>query len=97
MVKLEGRKEGKMDNTKIKVKVNGGYIVAGRSTDQNNDGIYIAFETDGGDIIDMVLTEAKAEYNKEKVEVYCYENVYHKDFTRKFTIDIKEIYKALNR
>lgn len=68
-----------------------------KNADPYYDGIYIVFETDDGDIIDVVLTEAKAEYNKEKIDVYCYENVYNEDFTRKFTLDNKEIYKALNR
>ena len=85
-----------MANNKIRVKVNGGYLVAGRSPDTDYDGIYIVFETDDRDIIDVVLTEAKAEYNKEKIDVYCYENVYNEDFTRKYTLDNKEIYKALN-
>lgn len=83
-----------MNNNEIRVKVNGGYLVAGRNADPNYDGIYIVFETDDGDIIDVVLTEAKS--NKEKIDVYCYEDVYTEDFTRKYTLDNKEIYKALN-
>ncbi len=82
-------------NNKIRVKVNGGYLVAGRNPDPDYDGIYIVFETNNGDIVDIVLTEAKAEYNKEKIDVYCYEDVYTEDFTRKYTLDNKEIYKAL--
>jgi hypothetical protein len=85
-----------MDNNEIRVKVNGGYLVAGRNADPDYDGIYIVFETDDGDVIDVVLTEAKAEHNKEKIDVYCYEDVYTEDFTRKYTLDNKEIYKALN-
>ena len=52
------------NNNEIRVKVNGGYLVAGRNADPNYDGIYIVFETDEGTIIDIVLTEAKSEYNK---------------------------------
>ena len=85
-----------MDNKEIKVKVSGGYLVAGRNPDPDYDGIYVVFETDDGDIIDIVLTEAKAEHNKEKIDVYCYEDVYREDFTRKFTLDTKEIHKALH-
>lgn len=85
-----------MYQNEIRVKMNGGYLVAGRNPDQDYDGIYIVFETDHGDIIDVVLTEAKAEYNKEKIDVYCYEDVYTEDFTKKYTLDSKEIYKALN-
>ena len=84
-----------VNNNEIRVKVNGGYLVARRNADPNYDGIYIEFETDEGTAIDIVLTEAKAEYNKEKIDVYCYENVYTDEFTKKFTLDIKEIYKYL--
>ena len=65
------------NNNEIRVKVNGGYLVAGRNADPNYDGIYVVFETDEGTIIDIVLTEAKSEYNKELIDVYCYENVYN--------------------
>ena len=85
-----------MDNNKIRVKVNGGYLVAGRNTDPDYDGVYIVFETDDGDIIDVVQTECKTENNKKKIDVYTYEDVYIEDFTRKYTLDIKEIYKAIN-
>ena len=85
-----------INNNEIRVKVNGGYLVAGRNADPNYDGIYIVFETDEGTIIDIVATEAKAECNKEKIDVYCYENIYTDDFTKKFTLDIKEIYNALD-
>ena len=47
-------------------------------------------------LYDIVTTEAKSEYNKELIDVYCYENVYTEDFTKKFTLDTEEIYKALN-
>ena len=85
-----------MNDNEIRVKINGGYLVAGRNPDPDYDGIYIVFETDDGDIIDVVLTEAKSEYNKEKIDVYCYEDEYDDDFTRKYTLDSKRIYKALN-
>ena len=58
------------NNNEIRVKVNGGYLVAGRNADPNYDGIYVAFETDEGTVIDIVLTEAKSEYNKELIDVY---------------------------
>ena len=85
-----------MDKNEIRVKVNGGHLVAGRNADPNYDGIYVVFETDDGDVIDIVVTEAKAEYNKELIDVYCYEDVYMEDYTRKYTLNSKEIYNALN-
>ena len=85
-----------MDNNEIRVKMNGGYLVAGRNVDQNYDGIYVVFETDDGTVIDVVLTECKTENDKKKIDVYCYEDVYTEDFTRKYTLDSEEIYKALD-
>ena len=46
-----------MDKNEIRVKVNGGYLVAKRNSDPDYDGICIVFETNDGDIIDVVLTE----------------------------------------
>ena len=54
------------------------------------------FETDDGTVIDVVLTECKEENNRKKIDVYCYEDVYTEDFTRKYTLDSEEIYKALD-
>ena len=85
-----------MNNNEIRVKMNGGYLVAGRNPDPNYDGIYVVFEADDGTVIDVVLTECKEENNRKKIDVYCYEDVYTEDFTRKYTLDSEEIYKALN-
>lgn len=84
-----------MVNNEIRVKMSGGYLVAGRNIDPDYDGIYVVFETDEGTVIDVVLTECKAENDKKKIDVYCYEDVYNEDFTRKYTLDSDEIYKAL--
>ena len=85
-----------MDKKEIRVKMNGGYLVAGRNVDSNYDGIYVVFETDDGTVIDVVLTECKEENDRKKIDVYCYEDVYNEDFTRKYTLDSEEIYIALN-
>ena len=85
-----------MNNNESRVKMNGGYLVAGRNPDPNYDGIYVVFEADDGTVIDVVLTECKEENNRKKIDVYCYEDVYTEDFTRKYTLDSEEIYKALN-
>lgn len=87
------------NNNEIRVKVNGGYLVAGLNENMegnSHDGIYVVFETDDGDIIDIVLAKTETEYNEEEINVYCYENVYNENFTRKFALNNKEIYKALN-
>ena len=84
-----------MSQNEIRVQVNGGYLIARRNPDLDYDGIYVVFETDDGDVVDIVATEAKSEYNKELIDVYCYEDVYMEDYTRKYTLNSKEIYKAL--
>lgn len=84
-----------MENNEIKVKVNGGYLIAGRNEDPDYDGIWIIFQTDSGDIMDVALVESKAENNKSKIDVYCYEDVYNEDFTHKYTLNINQIYGAL--
>lgn len=85
-----------MDRNEIRVKMNGGYLVAGRNADPDYDGIYVVFETDDGTVIDVVLTECKEENNRKKIDVYCYEDVYTEDWTIKYTLDSEEIYKALD-
>lgn len=85
-----------MNKNEIRVKMNGGYLVAGRNADPNYDGIYVVFETDEGTVVDVVVTECKTENNKKTIDVYCYEDVYMEDFTKKYTLDSEEIYKALN-
>lgn len=88
--------ENKRKNKEIRVKVNGGYLVAERNPDPDYDGITILFETNDGDIVDIVLTECKAEDNKKKINVYCYEDVRTEDYTKKYIIDNEEIQKAIS-
>lgn len=85
-----------MKENQIRVKVEGGWLVAGRNADPDYAGIYIIFETDDGDLIDVVLTECKAQNDYKKIDVYCYEDVWTEDFTRKYTLDTEEIDRAIN-
>ena len=85
-----------MNTNEIRVPVKGGYLVASRNIDPDYDGINIYFETDNGDMIDIVLTECKAEKNQKVIDVYCYEDVTSEDWTRKYIIDSEEIKKFLN-
>lgn len=78
----------------IRIPVKGGYLTAFRNADVDCDGICITFETEDGDIIDIVRAECKSEYDYDRTDVYCYENVHTEDFTRKFTIDHEEVYEA---
>ena len=84
------------NDTEIRVKINSGYLVATRNDIPDCDGICITFETNDGDIIDVVSTVCKSKNNKKKIEVYTYEDVYTEDFTRKYVLDIENIIKAVN-
>ena len=87
------------NNNEIRVKVNGGYLVAGKNQsmeDNNYNGIYIIFETNDGDIIDVVSTEYNTENGKSNIDVYNFEDVYTENYTKKHTLSIAEIYEALN-
>ena len=84
-----------MNNKEIRVKVNGGYLLAGVNPDPDYAGIYVTFETDEGDLVDIVLTECKSK-NNNVIDVYCYEDVYTEDWTSKFKLSIPEINRAIN-
>lgn len=84
-----------MNNDKIRIKINGGYLVAERNADPNYDGVSVTFEADSGDIVDIVLVECKSETDKKNIDVYCYEDVYSDDFTKKYTLGTDEIKKAI--
>lgn len=79
----------------IRVPINGGFLVAGKNADDDYDGIYICFETDDGDIIDIVTTECRKSELKRKIHIYAYLDVYSDYYTSKRTIDIDKIYDAL--
>lgn len=82
-----------MEANEIRVKVNGGYLIAGRNPDPDYDGVYVVFETNDGDIVDLVLVEYENEY--DRTDIYCYEDVTTEDWTRKYSIQYEDIYKAL--
>lgn len=85
-----------MNNNEIRVKIKGGYLVAGRNSDPNYDGIYVGFESDDGYVADVVVIESKTEDNKENIDVYTYEDECTEDWTRKYTLKPKEFNKAFN-
>ena len=79
----------------IRVKVDGGYLVAERNMDLSYDGINVVYETDKGDIVDIVLVESPNETERKVTNVYTYEDEYDEDFTRKYVIKHDHIHKAL--
>lgn len=83
-------------SNQIRVKVDGGHIIAGRNPDPSYDGIYVMFETNAGDIIDLVLIESPDETERKVTNIYTYEDVYCEDFTRKYVIKHDDIYRAID-
>lgn len=87
-------KEGEniMNNEKIKIELaGGGSIIVERNPDPDYDGVSVLYETENGDIADIVRVECKAENNYDKIDVYTYENETSDDFTRKYTLDKNKI------
>lgn len=79
----------------LKVKVNGGTLVAGALADPNNPGIYIQFETDKKDRVDIADIEVKNENGNKDIVALLFENVQSDECTRKFTLRSADIQKAL--
>jgi len=78
----------------FRIKVSGGYLVATKEGDGLYEGVSVCFETEAGDIVDIVLLKSESEDEYAKTDVYLFENIYDEFFTRKYTLDHNEIIKA---
>ena len=78
-----------VDKEQIKININNGTLIAKRNPDPDFDGFRIMVEKDNGDTINVVLTECKEANDKKKIDVYTYENIDEKDYTRKYSLDIE--------
>ena len=86
-----------MNEEKIKVPVRGGYLVAERNPDPDYDGITVYFETLGKEPVDLVLLESKKEDDFKRTNVYCYEDVFTEEWLHRFTVDHRNVYKAISQ
>lgn len=94
IVSICGKKGGSSfdnENDSIEIKMDTGHLVARRNPDPNYDGVSITFETDCGDVVDIVSVECKAENSYKIIDVYCYEDICSEEFTRKYSLDSDEI------
>lgn len=82
-----------MEN-EIRIKVSGGYLVAGLNSDPEYPGVYLCFEKGDGTALDLAMAESPAGTNK--INTYIYEDIYTEDWTRKLSFKISDIYKALD-
>lgn len=78
-----------VDKEQIEININNGTLIAKRNPDPDFDGFRIMVEKDNGDTINVVLTECKEANDKKKIDVYTYENIDEKDYTRKYSLDIE--------
>ena len=79
-----------------KVKVNGGYLVVSTKSDPGHPGISILYQTEAGDLMDIVGVEVKEENENKDIKVYEYEDPYNEDVTRTFTIHHDDIMRAFS-
>ena len=77
----------------LKIKINGGTLVAGAYDDPNNSSVFICFETEEGDIIDIAT--ASTHGNNKNIHVYVFEDVTAEDPTYEFILKHKEMLEAL--
>ncbi len=85
-----------MNTNEIRVKMNGGHLVAQQNPDPNYDGISVYFEADNGSIVDVVIVECKEENDRKNIDTYCYANVFSEEWTNKFTLMGEDIREALS-
>ena len=86
-----------MKSNQIRVKTNNGYIIAERNPDPDYDGVSVLFETNQGDLFDLVLIESKKENNYQTIDIYNYEDVYNEDYTKKHEIYIYDMYLSIDQ
>ena len=78
------------------VEVNGGRLIVMKSADPGNPGISVGYETESGEIIDVVYVEVKSENNNRDIDVYTYEDVTTDEWTRKCTLKHDDIVAAFS-
>lgn len=74
----------------IKIEMGGGYLIAERTSAPSSDGVCVTYQTKWGDIVDVVAVECSS----RNIDVYCYEDEYLEDCTKKYTLDCEEILKS---
>lgn len=79
----------------MELNISRGKLSVESNTDPDYPGFSIGYCTEDGDYIDLVLIECKAENNYNIIDVYEYSDVTTEDYTRKFSINVEDIYKAL--
>ena len=79
-----------MENKTLRVKVNGGYLVAAESSTE--PGIYVYFETDDGNELDLVLAQVPSD--SQNIKVYNWNDPYSEEYTQETHIRHKDVVQA---
>lgn len=82
-----------MEN-EVKIKISGGYLVAGVNPDPEYPGVYLYFQKGDGAVLNLAMAESPISTNE--ISTYIYEDIYDEGWTRKFSLKISDIYKALD-
>ena len=93
LLKSDLCEESPMEN-EVKIKISGGYLVAGVNPDPEYPGVYLCFEKGDGAVLDLAMAESPIGTNE--ISTYIYEDIYDEGWTRKFSLKISDIYKALD-
>ena len=83
------------ENNKIKIKMEGGHLVATKHEGSDYKGLYIAFEADNGEIIEIVAAEMNKEIG-DNLKVYCYQDPFVDEATDTYLIKKEELITASN-
>jgi hypothetical protein len=78
------------------VKVNGGNLTVMKSADLDHPGICVGYQTEDGDIIDVVYVEVKSKNGNKDIDVYTYEDVTTDEWTKKYTLKHSDIVDAFS-
>lgn len=78
-----------MNNNELKIKINGGELVAQVGSDPDFPSIYLFLRRDNGNEYDLAVAEAPI--TGKNVSVYTYKNPEIDDWTDKFTITAEQL------
>lgn len=83
-----------MKNSEIRIRVDGGFLVSHRNEDPDYDGVYICFESDDGDVTNIVFAETNPRNNNKVIDVYSYADIHSKESTSAFSIKTEDFNEA---
>ena len=74
----------------------GGYLVATKHEGLDYKGLYVTFEADNGEAIEIVAAEMSEEMGKDNLKVYCYQDPFVDEATDTYLIKNEDLIAASN-